>query len=88
MVISIHAKARAGQRNLPISFFEEEIRAKPTIVFEQQSDTTGERQFNAYYRQTEGYFHRYVLTLNDELRLITLMRVKKEAQRRIAGDRK
>ena len=57
----------------------------PLAVFEQESEFEGERKFDVYYPQKAGYFHRYVITLNSELRVITLMRVSKELQDFVAG---
>lgn len=84
--ITEHAESRAKKRFLSIESFKKDISfGKPLLVFEQEHETLGERKFDIYYRQTDDYFHRYIIVLNDCIRLISLMRVSKDIQREMIG---
>jgi len=72
---------------LKAGFGEDFLRSKPVFVFEQESEVSGERKFDVYYPQTPDLFHRYVVSLNNEIRVITMMRVSKAFQRWVAGQR-
>jgi len=78
--ITIHAQNRSVSRSIPISVFEADLKGEPVAVVEKQADRKDERMFDLYYHQRGDYFHRYVVVLNDCLRLITLMRVSKSKQ--------
>ncbi len=79
--VTSHAAARSKQRHMPLSVFENDIyKSEPAVVIEKESETAGFRKFDLYYHQTQDYFHRYVVVLNDYIRLITLMRVSKAKQ--------
>jgi len=81
-----HSLERARKRQLPLSVVEVDLReGRPVLVFEQESEVAGERKFDVYYLQKPGYFHRYVISLNNELRVITVMRTSKDLQKRVAG---
>lgn len=84
--ITDHAKERAQKRYLLIETFKKEIESsKPVRIFEQEHETSGERKFDVYYLQTDNFYHRYIIVLNDNIRLISLMRVSKDMQRKIIG---
>ncbi len=75
----------ADKRGLPRSSFEEDIRnQRPVIVIEQESEVACERKFDVYYLQEGRTFHRYVIALNNLMRVITLLRTNKDIQRRVA----
>ena len=79
--VTAHAANRSSQRRIPLSAFEDDIyHSEPAVAIERESETAGCRKFDLYYHQTQDYFHRYVVVLNDCLRLITLMRVSKAKQ--------
>ncbi|MFA5246921.1 MAG: hypothetical protein WC408_03465 [Candidatus Micrarchaeia archaeon] len=84
-VYTKHAIAMAQKRGLPESAFEEDIKnQRPTIVIEQESEVACERKFDVYYLQEGRTFHRYVIALNNMMRVITLLRTNKDVQRKIA----
>ncbi|OIO25250.1 hypothetical protein AUJ14_04505 [Candidatus Micrarchaeota archaeon CG1_02_55_22] len=88
IAFTAHALERARQRLLPQQVLEQDLSAgRPVAAFEQESDSPSERKFSAYYLQRPGLFHRYVVTLNNVLRVITVMRTSKELQRIVAGDK-
>lgn len=84
-VFTIHASSMAQKRGLPESAFEDDIKnQRPAIVIEQESEVVCERKFDVYYLQEGRTFHRYVIALNNLMRVITLLRTNKDIQRRIA----
>jgi len=80
LAVTLHARARSVSRSIPLGVFEEDLKGEQVAVAECQAEGKGERKFDVYYRQKGDYFHRYVVVLNDCLRLITLMRVSKSKQ--------
>jgi len=66
---------------MQLNICKEEIQTKePEIVQEQRSTIEGERQFNIYYRQDDDKYHRYIVALNNAIRIITMMRVSRNLQ--------
>lgn len=86
---TVHARARCENRTLPESIVENDLLSgRPLIAFEQESESKNERKFNVYYKQSAGYSHRYVIALNGEVRVITVMRISRDMQKLMAGDKK
>ena len=84
-VFTMHASAMADKRGLPLAAFEDDIQnQRPAIVIEQDSEVACERKFDVYYLQAGRTFHRYVIALNNMMRVITLLRTNKDVQRKIA----
>jgi hypothetical protein len=81
VVFTNHAVARSSQRILPKSVVEFDLlNSVPAVVIEQESEVKGERKFNVYYFQREGLFHRYVVCINSQIRVITMLRSSKKLQ--------
>jgi len=84
--ITEHAAKRAAKRFLIIKVFKDDLETStPAYIFEQEHDKGGERKFDVYYKQTDDFYHRYIVVINDCVRLITIMRVSKGVQREIIG---
>jgi hypothetical protein len=82
--VTPHAQKRSESRSLPIIVVEDDLTfGRPTVVLEQQSERPDERKFNVYYKQTDEYYHRYIICLNSETRVITVMRVRKDLQKMV-----
>jgi hypothetical protein len=82
-----HARFQSEKRLLPLKIAEQDIFEKtPLIVLEQDSERKEERKFNVYYPQDAGLFHRYVVAINSELRVITVIRTSKELQKKTMGE--
>ncbi len=80
-----HARQQSEKRTIPLAVFEEDLaRNEPVLVLEEECETAGERKFDVYYRQAAGLFHRYVICLNNKIRLITLLRTSKDVQKKVA----
>lgn len=77
-----HCTEQSHRRGMPLAVFENDLKnEKPVLVLEQESEQAGERKFDVYYLQRADLFHRYVFSINDEIRLITLMRTSKSIQK-------
>ena len=77
-----HCAERAHRRGLPLAVFENDLQNElPVLVLEQESEIPSERKFDVYYFQRGDLFHRYVFSINDMIRLITLMRTSKSIQK-------
>ena len=85
-VLTKHSAKRVRERSLPESLIKADIfENTPLKVVEQACETPGERKFSAYYLQIAGYFHHYIIVLNNEMRIITVMRTSKDLQKIVAG---
>ena len=85
--ITKHASERSKQRFISLSVFNNDLAKLPLIVIEKEAEGKGERMFDLYYMQRGEYFHKYVIVLNDYLKLITLMRISKVKQSMMHGKR-
>ncbi len=80
-----HALSRAEKRLMQPQVCQNEILTKePDSVEEQKAQLEGERHFNVYYKQDSDKYHRYVVALNNVIRVITMMRISKKLQSRWA----
>ncbi|HII38978.1 TPA: hypothetical protein HA318_03165 [Candidatus Micrarchaeota archaeon] len=85
--LTIHAQEQAEKRIIPFQVIERDLlHEQPVLVVEQSCETQNERKFDVYYPQSGVYFHRFVIVLNSELRVITVMRTSKDYQKRLAGE--
>ena len=85
IVFTAHALEMSSKRGLPRSSFEEDMSTQhPTVAVEQESEVACERKFDVYYLQEGRTFHRYVIALNNMMRVITLLRTNKDVQRKVA----
>lgn len=86
--ITTHALERSKKRALSIDIFKRDLESGSLILaIEEEAQGEHERKFDVYYRQDGDYCHRYIMVLNDCLRLITLMRVSKGKQLDLLGKR-
>lgn len=87
IVFTKHAERRATQRFFNSRMVEDDmLNRTPVMVLEQESGKEGERMFDLYYVQSPGVFHRYVACLNDEIRIITVLRTTKDIQKKVARE--
>ena len=89
-----HAVQRAKLRKIitedenEINRFENDIKKKPDIIVEQDSEISDERKFKLYYRFERGGFLTYILAMDGEIRVITVYRTSKTLQKKIYKYRK
>ncbi|MFH1751098.1 MAG: DUF4258 domain-containing protein [Candidatus Micrarchaeota archaeon] len=84
-----HAQFRALQRLIPEKSIEDDLLSNsPTLVIEEDSDDPHKRKFSVYYLQFTGTYKKYIILINDEIRIITAMRTNKNLQSLMAGDKK
>ena len=88
VVYTVHSFHQAKKRHfkhslekLRIDSFEEDIKREPAFVFEQNSEFIDERKFRAYFEISRGVYRMYIICINSQMRLITLLRVKKHLQK-------
>ena len=80
-----HAKENATKRIIPQLIVGKDLLDNtPVRAVEQKSEYLNERKFDVYYKQIEGVYRRYILAINDQIRLITLMRITSNIQGLIA----
>lgn len=90
IVYTFHAINEAKRRKLisenekEIKIFEADIK-EGTIYLgvEQSSELPGEKKFKLYYHYREGGFIVYVISLDGEIRLITVYRTSKSLQKKV-----
>lgn len=88
-VYTAHAIEQARKRSIisdqekVIPVFERDIKSKPYLVVEQDSEEDGERKFKVYYESPAGGFMAYILVLNKWIRVITIYKTSKELQRKV-----
>lgn len=95
IVCTVHAIQRAKMRKIidedetEIKRFETDIKEKPSIVVEQDSEIPNERKFKLYYRSSTGAgFITYIVSINADITLITVFRTSRALQKKIYKYRK
>lgn len=83
IIFTRHAMQRCEKRGMPEWAVRNDLQKEtPKAVFEQKSENESERKFDVYYHQISDYYHRYVIVINENIRIITGMRVSKWMQKR------
>ena len=95
MVYTVHAIQRARMRKIisenetEIKRFETDMKESPSIVIEQDSESPDERKFKLYYKSSkEGGFIAYIVSINEDITVITVYRTSKALQKKIYKYRK
>ena len=85
-----HAILRARARDIirddecKVAIFESDLAGSiPHIIVEQYSENPAEQKFKLYYRYPEGGFVAYVISMDGEIRLITVYKVSRSLQKKI-----
>ncbi len=82
LVLTRHAEMRAVERGLEHRLIQTDlIKGRMTSVREQRSESPDERNFDVQVIGTDGQPMRYVLAINNIIRVITLMRVNRMGPR-------
>ena len=83
LVFTKHALLKLEKRFMDEAICEKELTTlAPIHVEEQACDAQGERLFDAYYFQKDEKFHRYVIVINEVIRVVTMMRISRDLQKR------
>ncbi|OGJ49878.1 hypothetical protein A2335_01000 [Candidatus Peregrinibacteria bacterium RIFOXYB2_FULL_32_7] len=95
IIYTEHSIQRARMRQLigdntdKIEKFEKDLYENvPHLVVEQPSESPGDRKFKIYYRSPERGFDTYVLSIDGQIRLITIYKTSKTLQKNIYKYRK
>ncbi len=82
LLLTRHAEMRAVERDLEHRLIQTDlIKGRITSVREQHSENPDERNFDVQVIGTDGQPMRYVLAINNIIRVITLMRVNRMGPR-------
>jgi len=78
LVLTHHAQMRASERELENRLIQTDLlTGEMKSVEEQASEIAGERVFDIHVIGTDGQPMRYVLAINNLIRVITLMKVSR-----------
>jgi hypothetical protein len=73
-----------ADKETKIEKFEKDFQEEePYCVVEQTSETVAERKFKLYYRSHEGGFVVYIISMDGQIRLITVYRTTKSIQEKV-----
>ena len=85
IIISKHASMRAELRSFDISQIKENIHNPEKLYYfeEQKAKLLNERKFNCYFRNSKKYCHRYIIIINNECIVCTVIRININMQKRV-----
>lgn len=84
IVVTYHANIQAYVREIDIEEVKENIVCPDKLVyFEAQGYYKGNEKLNCYFAYEKNMFHRYVLTLNAKIIIVTIIKINRDWQRAI-----
>lgn len=85
-----HAEIQALMRNIDLEEIKNNILNPDKLVHieEQESLRQGEDKYGCYFGYSDFHCHKYVLTLNRKIIIVTIININRNWQRIIEGKRK
>jgi len=85
IIFTEHAEIRALVRNMDLEEVKENIvNPKRLVTFrEKESRKSNEKKFECYFVYSKNYCHKYVLTINGKIIIVTIIDINRDWQRTI-----
>lgn len=83
--ITKHAELQAFVRGVDLDKVKENIMNPQKLVYikEQEAQKQGEKKFDCYFSYSKNLYHRYVLTTNGKVLIVTIIKINRDWQRAI-----
>jgi hypothetical protein len=85
IIITKHAEIRALARNVNIEKVKENIIKPDKLVYfkKEKSESPTEEKFECYFAYSQYYCHKYILTLNRKIIIVTIISINRDWQKSI-----
>jgi len=85
IIITDHAKIRALVRDMDLNEVRENIinPEKLSAFKEVEAEKNNERKFECYFAYSKFYCHKYVLTVNGKIIIVTIININRDWQKMI-----
>ncbi len=83
IIFTIHAEIRALGRGIDLEEVKENIVNPKRLVYvrEQESSKPSEEKYECYFSYSKIYCHKYILTLNRKVIIITIININRDWQK-------
>ena len=83
IIILPHAKIQALVRDIDLKEVKENIIKPGKLVYaeKQESKKPNEEKYNCYFAYSKSLCHRYVLTINRKVIIVTIIKINRDWQR-------
>lgn len=85
IVITSHAEIQAIVRQIDLDEVKNNIVNPQKLVYaeEQESENSKEEKYNCYFAYSKTHCHRYILTLNRKVIIVTIININRDWQKMI-----
>ena len=83
IIVTDHADLQALTRQIEVEEVKENIVNPNKLVYfeEQESKNKNEGKYDCYFEYSKTYAHRYILTVNGKLIIVTIIRINRDWQK-------
>jgi hypothetical protein len=83
--ITDHAELQAFVRGIDLEEVKENLLNSERLVYfkEQDSQRKHEKKYDCYFAYTKNLYHRYILTLNGKILIVTVIKINRDWQKAI-----
>lgn len=85
IIITEHAKIQAITRNIDLNEAKENITNPKRLVYAEKQEAlkADEEKYNCYFAYSKLYAHRYIITINRKVIIVTIVKINRNWQREI-----
>ena len=85
IIITEHAEIRALERDIDLDEVKNNILNPVRLVYakELNSQKEGEFKYECYFNYSKSYCHKYILTINSKVIIVTIININRDWQRSI-----
>jgi len=85
IIITNHAELQAFTRNVDLEEVKENIINPVKLVYakEQEAKYDDEEKYDCYFAYSKHLYHRYVLTINTKIIIVTIIKINRDWQKAI-----
>ena len=85
IMILDHAELQAFTRDIDLEEVKENIVKPDKLVYAKQQETKfkGEEKYDCYFAYSKHLYHRYVITLNGKIIIVTIIKINRDWQKAI-----
>ena len=87
IVITEHGEIQAFVRNINLEEVKNNIIKPDKLVYaeEEKAKKVGEKKYNCYFAYSKSFCHRYTLTVNRKVIIVTIIKINRDWQKIIDG---
>jgi len=85
IIITKHAELQAFSRNINLEEVKENIIKPDKLVYakKQKAQKQNEEKYDCYFAFSKHFYHRYILTINQKIIIVTIISINRDWQKAI-----